>query len=914
MSRVRVIQNAFNAGEWSPLMEGRTDLAKYANSAKTIENLTVFKHGGVSRRAGTRFVNETKTSSKKSRLIPFEFSTIQSYILEFGDLYIRIYRDGARVESPPGTVIEVVTPYLEAEVFDIHFTQSADVLYLAHQNHPPQKLSRTSDTVWTLTPIDFKDGPYLPEVTTSTITPSGTTGSVTLTASISIFQAGHVGSLWRIKQGTTWGYAKVTAFTSGTQVTATVVTDFASTAASAAYREGAWSDVRGYPGCVTLFQQRSFWANTPNNPDTEWASQSSDYEKFGPGTALDNEAITFTLASNKVNAISWIAPSRLLLTGTSGQEWRISGGADSDPIVPASINARAETTYGSSFVSPVQLQNALLFLQRSGNRIRELSYDFYTDSYNAPDLTVFAEHILLGGALQMDYQQEKDSIVWCVRADGTLCGLTYEKAQDVVAWHRQVTMGRFESVAVIPDPTSERDQVWVVVNRTIGGVTKRYVEYLDTETGYYGNLGVDCALTYAPAATLQITSVTVTQIHGPIAGGTPEVRRPTAYTNPVPALSPAAAGTNPGNAIDGNTSSFAVVSAQTIGHLIQPYTTATEWNTWAAASAAYTSLVLTIICNGSLTRTGNDGGGNEAYLQYSLNGGGSWTTIFDTFGTDPESTSITGPFNVTIPAVTVLSNIRVRAFAEADGDAIKSVGATLNIYDIQTTGTVGGSSTDYNLATFYVPGHGLLPTNVVVMSGISPDYFNGSRTVNTVLDADHFTVIFPADASPLSGTGGSFIAPGGGPPTATLSGLDHLEGQMVDILGDGRVYPAQIVTGGAVTGLSPVVTRAEIGLHFDSTLVTPRPEAGSHAGTAQGARKRVSEVVARLVNSLGANVNGDQQRYPKDTDAIGSFVPVTQDFRKTNLGWDRDGRVTITQNQPLPLTVIAIMGMLEVED
>src|SRR6185437_4292798 len=141
MARVRVIQNSMNAGEWSPLMEGRSDLQKYVNSAKTIENLTCFKHGGVTRRAGTRFVDETKDSSKKSRLIPFEFSTVQSYILEFGDLYIRIYRTGARVESPPGTPVEVVTPYLESEVFDLHFTQSADVLYLAHSSHPPQKLS-----------------------------------------------------------------------------------------------------------------------------------------------------------------------------------------------------------------------------------------------------------------------------------------------------------------------------------------------------------------------------------------------------------------------------------------------------------------------------------------------------------------------------------------------------------------------------------------------------------------------------------------------------------------------------------------------------------------------------------------------------------------------------------------------------
>lgn len=913
MARVRVIQNAFNAGEFSPLMEGRSDLQKYANAAKTIENFTCFKHGGITRRAGTRFINEVKDSTKRVRLIPFEFSTIQSYILEFGDLYIRIYRDGARVESPPGTAVEVVTPYLQAEVFDIHFTQSADVLYLAHSGHPPQKLSRTSDTTWTLTPINFLDGPYLPEVTTSTITPSGTTGSVTLTASISIFQAGHVGSVWRIKQGTTWGYAKVTAFTSGTAVTATVVTNFASTAASDSYREGAFSDVRGYPGAVTLFQQRSWWASTPNNPDTVWGSQSSEYENFSPGTALDSEAITFTLASNKVNAIRWLVPSRLLLVGTTGQEWRVSGGADTDPIVPASTNARAETTYGSNLVSPLQLQSAALFLQRSGNRLRELTYNFYTDSYNAPDLTIFSEHITLGGILQMDYQQEKDSIVWCIRADGTLVGMTYEKAQDVVAWHRQVTKGQFESVAVIPNPTSERDQVWLVVNRTIGGVSKRYIEYLDNESGYYGNLGMDCALTYAPAATVNIVSIAVSRVFGPIAGGTPEVRRPTAFTNPPPALAPALAGTNPANAIDGDTSTFSEVKAVATHTPFSPFSTATEWNTWAAASTAYTSLILAVICNGNLSRTG-DQGSNEATLQYTLDGGTSWLTFTDISGTDPETTPVTGPFSATIPFATVLANIKVRALAQASGDAIRGVQAFLDIYDISTTGTIGGTSTNYNVATFYAPAHGLVAGNVFTASGISPAYFDGSLTVDTVISADYFTVRFPPDASPLSGTGGSFVGPGGSGPTATLSGLDHLEGQMVDILGDGRVYPSQIVTGGAVTGLSPIVTRAEVGLHFDSTVLTMRPEGGSRAGTAQGALKRFSNVTARLVNSIGANVAGDQQRYPKNTDAIGAFVPETKDFRKTNLGWDRDGRITVTQNQPLPLTITALIGELEVED
>src|SRR6266550_109222 len=473
MARVRVIQNALNAGEFSPLLEGRSDLAKYHSGAKTIENLICAKFGGVSRRPGTHFVAEVKTSAKRTRLIPFIFSTVQAYIIEVGDQYVRFYRNNGRVENPPATAIEVATPYLEAEVFDIHFTQSADTMYLAHSLHAPMKLTRTSDIAWTLTAIDFQDGPYLPEKTDLTITPSAVTGvGITLTASSAVFLAGHVGSIWRLKQGAVWGYAKVTAFTNTTHVTATVVKDFSAATPSVAYREGAWCTVRGFPGSVTFFQQRLWWACTTNNPDTIWGSQTSEYENMDPGTALDDESVTFTLASNKVNAIRWIAPSRALLSGTTGQEWNISGGDPTVPITPANPNARAETTHGSSTVSPIQVHNATLFLQRAGNRLREYTYDFPTDSYSAPDMTLLCEHVTKGGIIQMDYQQERDSVIWLVRADGTLVGITYERQQDVVAAHRHITGtigdlsdGNFESVAVIPHPTVDEDQTWVIVKR-----------------------------------------------------------------------------------------------------------------------------------------------------------------------------------------------------------------------------------------------------------------------------------------------------------------------------------------------------------------------------------------------------------------------------------------------------------------
>ncbi len=151
MARTRTIQNNFTSGELSPRMEGRSDFPKYQNAVKTMENLIPLKFGGAVRRPGTRFVAEAKDSTKKTRLIPFEFNDTQAYIVEVGNLYMRFYRNGGRIESPPLTPVEIVTPYLEAELFDLQFAQSADVMWITHRNHQPRKLTRTSHTAWSLT-------------------------------------------------------------------------------------------------------------------------------------------------------------------------------------------------------------------------------------------------------------------------------------------------------------------------------------------------------------------------------------------------------------------------------------------------------------------------------------------------------------------------------------------------------------------------------------------------------------------------------------------------------------------------------------------------------------------------------------------------------------------------------------------
>jgi len=229
MPKASFSQTNFTAGELSPKLKGRFDIARYTNGCKTLENFLIHQAGGAMFRPGTRYVNEVKTSGDgKVRLYPFQFSTTQNYVLEFGDLYVRFYANNGQVVSG-ATPVEVVTPYLIADVFELQFAQSADVLYIVHNDYAPRKLERTSATSFTLTEIDFTRGPFLDDnITANTITPSADTGdNRTLTGSVAIFDKGCLNYLFKVKEAVVRidGYANAAkVITAATQANPVVVT------------------------------------------------------------------------------------------------------------------------------------------------------------------------------------------------------------------------------------------------------------------------------------------------------------------------------------------------------------------------------------------------------------------------------------------------------------------------------------------------------------------------------------------------------------------------------------------------------------------------------------------------------------------------------------------------------------------
>jgi hypothetical protein len=497
MPRAAPNQTNFTAGELSPRLEGRVDIAKYFNGLKKLENMIVLAHGGATRRGGTIHVDTAKAG--KVRLIPFQFSITQAYVLEFGDQYIRFYRNQAALGGGAfsadfsndfenvETVTEVVSPYLESELFQLQFAQSADVLYIVHPNHEPRTLSRISDISWTLAEVTTINGPYLDQnLTTVTITPSAITGAgITLTASAATFVSTDVGRLVRIDEGLDFGYAKIVGFTSTTVVTADVVDDFVSVTGQDTWQLGAWSNTTGFPGTIAFFEDRLVYAGSIFQPQTVWGSKSGFYDNFAPGTNAD-DPYNYTIATDQVNAIQWMSPGKSLTIGTLGGEFLMAASTRNEAITPTNVKIVRQSEYGGANIMPVRAAGVVLFVQRSTKKLRQFIYQFESDSYLAPDLTLLSEHITANGVVEMDYQRDPDSIIWLVRKDGQLIGMTYERDQQVFAWHRHIIGGvsdaagtdaQVESVAVIPG-SDNRDEVWLSVKRFVNGSTVRQLEVI----------------------------------------------------------------------------------------------------------------------------------------------------------------------------------------------------------------------------------------------------------------------------------------------------------------------------------------------------------------------------------------------------------------------------------------------------
>ncbi len=441
MTRIREIKTTFTAGEVSPELLGRGDLRAYDNGALTLQNVFIKPTGGVTRRSGLSFID---TAAGDGKLIAFEFNTEQTYLLVITDSQIDIYAGGVKDAT-------VAAPWSAAQVPQIAWTQSADTLLLVHPDVVPKKLTRSSAGTWSLSDWSFftdsniVNQPYFKFADAEvTLTPSGTTGSITLTSSADVFAAGHEGTRMRVAGKE----VEVTDFDSATVVTVTVIEDLPNTDPTIDWFEQAFSAVRGYPVSVAFHQDRLVLGGSRDLPNRLWFSKSGDLFNFDLGTGLDDESIEFAILSDQVNAIRGIFSGRHLQVFTSGAEWMVTG----DPLTPASVQIRRQTRIGSVIerhIPPVNVDGATFYIARNKQEIHEFLYTDIEQAYQSTDLSLLSRHVI-SAPVDQDYDQKR-RLLFVVRGDGKFATLTVFRSEQVSAWTLHETQGSVKSVAIVGD-------------------------------------------------------------------------------------------------------------------------------------------------------------------------------------------------------------------------------------------------------------------------------------------------------------------------------------------------------------------------------------------------------------------------------------------------------------------------------
>lgn len=1043
------INTNFTAGEISPRLLGRTDVARYNNGAKVLENVIPLIHGGVIRRPGLRYVATSKDSTKACRLLKFTYNTDQSYIIELGDLYARFYNDaGAQIESSPGVPYEVVTPYTEAQIWQVDYCQGADTMFLFHPDHAPSRLQRFADDNWRvmLAPIDPEPFDELGILASMACTlSSAAIGSRTFTAASAVFLASDVGrritsaagigtitgytsttvvtvnvtqafpsttlaaSAWTIEGspqtsctpsakdpvGATitltlaaagWrsddvgrfvningGLCKITAYTSSTVVSAQLRTELAAVVAAEAnawfLARSMWGGANGYPRTGSLYQQRLFVGGSYGFPQSVWFSELGNPYSFEIGAEADS-AYEMRLVSDQANPVLNLASSRAVLALTSGTEFSLGGDGG---VSPATITAINQSSFGSSDVTPCRLGNELLFVNRSGLKIRAMAADrFDSNQYAAPDITALSEHITESGIVEIDAQTDPENILWCVRNDGQMATCTLDRDNEVVAWARQITQGLFESVCVVPFGDSY--SVWVVVQRVINGVNVRYIERFDwnvsldsalsgDNSGSGGSGGVAAPgdpsgnvwLVYenyvgdsylgdynGTAYTAQAQDTT----HGLIGSFLKQGTKCYQYNldaskffyvdesdfsdwTELAITIPSAGG---GRIVSDGTYLYVAGG----GNDFQRMTLPTGAFTDPSGGAVYSKGGGITVHNGALYMSRNNSG--EYDVNKSTDNGATWAPVGVISHDKVGVAFFASDDSRLIVCYERLSDSHVVIeYSDDDGATwsgvvytfpapytsfIDAVGSGLLYDGTHFVGILNNGKTAYSANGASWTAGATIPREVKYVSQGIGKIVAGCTHLEMYETTDHGATWTAFLAPVAAGGAGDFIYPywiGSDPslpqtgPVVSWAAFDHLEGQEVQVIGDGILQTNKTVTAGAITIDSPAVY-LDVGLPYTHKVVTLSPEIQGPTGSIQGKIQRAYEVALLLKDTIGATVNGT----PMSFQTFGPTVldvpiePFTGWKDVGLLGYDTVNEITITSSDPLPFHLLAVVRRVDI--
>ena len=530
----RKLTMAFSGGEVTPEFWGQIGDSKFQSGLATCRNMIVLPHGPVANRPGFAYVNTVKTPAKRTRLVPFTYSTTQTMVLEFGEFYVRFHTMGATLLASTGGVpYEVATPYAEADLFDLHFVQSADVLTLVHPSYAPRELKRLGATNWTLTTISFVSSLGTPGAPTVTPTGSGTTvynyvvtsvGATGLEESAASGAGSGTGNVLVTGQymtinWTSTGAARYNVYkqsnglygyigqTDGTTFKDDNIT--ANLGKTPPIVNNPFNAAGYYPGAVSYFEQRRCFAGSTNEPQNLRMTRSGTESNLTYSIPVrDDDSINIRVAAREANTIRHIVPLSNLVLLTAAAEWRVTS-VNSDAITPTSISVKPQSYVGANNVQPVIVNNNILYAASRGGHLREMAYSFQAGGYITGDLSLRAPHLFDGlDIVDMAYSKAPQPLVWSVSSNGKLLGLTYVPEQQLGALHQHDTDGLFESCCVVAEGST--DVLYVIVKRTINGTATRYVERMasrlltsDPADAFF----VDSGATYSGAAATVISGL-----------------------------------------------------------------------------------------------------------------------------------------------------------------------------------------------------------------------------------------------------------------------------------------------------------------------------------------------------------------------------------------------------------------------
>jgi hypothetical protein len=814
MPETAVLYRSFAGGVVTPEFWGQIADAKFQTGLAECLNYVCLPHGPVNNRAGTQYVTSVKDSTKATRLIPFLYSTDQTFAIELGAGYFRFHTQGATLlagspaayngatayvpgglvssgglnyycianttgNAPPNATYwyalpangfyEIPNPYAEADLFNIHYVQSQDVLTLVHQGYAVMELRRLGATNWVLSAVSFVStlsAPTSPSAV-ATVGAGATTYTYVITA---VDTSGREESLASASASctnnllTTGNYNTIThAAVSGAgryniykqsnglygfigQTDALTFKDDNITAdlsRTPPTVTNPFGSAGNYPGAVSYYEQRRVFAGTINKPQNinmTFSGTESNMSYHIP--ANDSDAISFRVAARENNTIRHLVPLDSLIALTSSAEWRVTA-VNSDAITSSSISVKPQSYIGASMVQPIIVNNNLIFAAARGGHLREMGYSFQTSGYTTGDLSLRAPHLFDNYALKdMSYAKCPYPIVWATSTSGELIGLTYVPEQQIGAFHHHTTatlagQSYFESVCTVPE--GDEDANYYVVKRIVDGDTVRYIERQHTRvfTELKDAFFVDCGLT---------------------------------YDNPI------------------------------------TITGATQAN----------PCVITAVAHGL---------SNDDFV---------------------DITGMTG---------TLLN----AGMLELNGNRYKIANVTANTFSLKTEVGAAINSTAYGA------------------------YVSGGVARKALL---------------------------------TITGIDHLEGETVSILGDGAVRPQLTVTGGAIT-LDHRAGVAQIGLPITADMQT-LPAVFQVDAFAQGRQKNVKQLHVRVNQSsgifAGPSFDSLTEVKQRSTEPYGSppELKAGEVTVKVKPTWTDGGQVCVRQSDPLPLTILSLTVELSI--